>query len=259
MSQPYRKFMFLVDTHWGYERRSGHKVPLHDERAIDVTLQFAGDFKPDVVVLGGDILDCNAISHHERNKPGEKEGLRLIEDAEECAARIIAPIIKLGASEYSYIIGNHCAWLEDMEGEVPGLTGMLNVRRLMSLPKSWNVIPQGGDVSLGKLTFIHGDTVTGGEHVAKSAVVTYERNIRFGHHHTCQIYTKTSPLSNKLGKTGVAVPCLCKKDPKYGKGRPNRWVQGFNYGYILPDGTFNDYVTLIAGGRAVINGKVYKG
>ena len=41
-----QKFAFLTDLHYGFERRNGHKVPLHDQRAIDAALSFLGDFKP---------------------------------------------------------------------------------------------------------------------------------------------------------------------------------------------------------------------
>ncbi len=259
MSRAYTTFVALFDTHWGFERRAGHKVALHDEAAISVALKFISDFKPDTVILGGDILDCGAISHHDRNKPGEKEGLRIVTDAESCTKSLISPIRSFKPKQVSYLIGNHEAWLDDVEGEIPGLTGLLNVKRLLDLPDSWHVIEQGGHTNLGKLTFVHGDQVSGGEHVAKAAVTNYERSVRFGHFHTFQANTKTTPLSNKLGKTGMAIPCLCTRGPKYGEGKPNKWVQGFNWGYILPGGLFNDYVTIITDGRAVVNGKVYRG
>ena len=51
------KFVALFDMHWGYERDgSRHKVPLHDQKAISVAMQFIEDFKPDHVILGGDTL-----------------------------------------------------------------------------------------------------------------------------------------------------------------------------------------------------------
>ena len=66
------KFVFLTDIHWGYERDgSRHKVPLHDERAVSIAMQFIADFKPDHVILGGDILDCGSVSHHRRGRVGQ--------------------------------------------------------------------------------------------------------------------------------------------------------------------------------------------
>lgn len=71
------KYAALFDLHYGYERRNGHKVPLHDMRAFGAALAFLKDFRPDTLILGGDILDCGAISHHNKGKPGLSGGLVL--------------------------------------------------------------------------------------------------------------------------------------------------------------------------------------
>jgi hypothetical protein len=253
------RFAFLTDLHFGFERRSGHKVPLHDPRAFGATMGFLQDFKPQVLILGGDMLDCGVISHHNHGKPGRTEGLRLLADAEECRQEVLKPLEQLRASKQVYITGNHEDWLTDLSDGHPGLAGLVDLERILAL-KQWQLVPQGGHFSLGKLTFIHGDQVKGGEHVAKAAVISYERSVRFGHHHTYQVYTKTSALDIKLGRTGIAVPCLCTKDPKYGEGAPNRWVQGLNWGYVNGDGTYADYVSVITNGKLIgPDGKVYRG
>jgi len=252
------KFAFLTDLHFGYERKSRHKYPSHDLKAFGAAFAFLEDFKPDVLILGGDILDCSVISHHNHGKPGRVEGMRLLADAEECHAEIISPLNGLGADKRVYIIGNHEDWIRDLEEDMPGLEGLLDLDNLLQLDQ-WSIIPQGKHYNLGKLTFLHGDQLRGGDHVAKAAVVTYERSVRFGHFHTFQAYTKTSALDIQLGRTGIACPCLCTKEPRYGEGKANRWVQGLNWGYVLPDGTYADYVSIITNGKMVASGKVYKG
>lgn len=255
-----QKYVALYDLHWGYERKNGHKVALHDIKAINAALAFASDFKPDTIILGGDALDCGCISHHNHGKPGATEGMKLLEDAKGLIDNVIKPLESLKAKNYVYLIGNHEVWLQDLEELIPALEGFLDVQAVLKLDKGkWQVIPQGGAYHLGKLTFIHGDTISGGEHVAKNAVVNYEKNIRFGHFHTYQTYAKGSALEYKNGKTGVAVPCLCGKTPKYTRGRPNRWMQGFNFGYVDSGGFFTDYVAIIVNGRTVVNGKEYRG
>jgi len=249
--------VFLTDLHYGYERRGGHKVPLHDPKALSIAVQFAQDFKPDVLILGGDILDCGAISHHNKHKPGRVEGLRLSEDAAGCAQDIIEPLSQLAEKRY-YIIGNHEGWLSDITDEVPGLGGFVSIERVLPL-QGWSIVSQGDYVNLGKITFIHGDQLSGGEYVAKSAVLSYERSIRFGHFHTYQAYTKTSAIGIKYGRTGIAIPCLCAKGPGYGKGAPNRWVQGFNFGYLDSKGYYTDFIPIIVNKKSMIEGKTYKG
>jgi hypothetical protein len=251
-----KTYVALYDLHYGFERRSGHKVPLHDPKAIAATLQFIKDFKPSTVIIGGDGLDCGPISHHNHGKPGRIEGLKLITDAALFRSEVLDKLEDSSATEFVYIIGNHEAWIEDLVEEEPGLEGTIDLKSLLKL-KEWKIIPQGGYFNLGKLTFIHGDQFKGGDHVAKAAVLAYERNVRLGHFHTFQVYTKNSAVDIDMGRTGVVVPCLCRKDPKYGNSQPNRWVQGFNYGYVFPGGSFNDYVPIIVNGKFVAEGKVY--
>lgn len=222
-------------------------------------MQFIEDFKPNHVILGGDTLDCGAISHHRRGRVGQLEGLRLLADAQECREAVIRPLEKLIKGKLIYHIGNHEDWLRDVTDELPALEGIVDIRSLLKLSSKWEVIEQGKASKLGKLTFIHGDQIKGGANPANYAVTAYERNVRFGHFHTFQIATKTTPVDAN-GHTGIAVPCLCKKGHAYGEGAPNKWMQGFLWGYIGgPDNCFNDYVTVIVNGKAVINGKSYVG
>lgn len=254
------KFCALFDLHIGYERDgSRHKVPLHDEKAISVAMQFIEDFKPDHVILGGDTLDCGSISHHRKGSSGQLESLRLLAEAAEARDMVIKPLEKQIKGRLVYHIGNHEDWLDDLVDEWPSLEGIVDVRSLLKLKDKWEVVLQGKASKLGKLTFIHGDTVKGGQNPALAAVTNYERNIRFGHYHTFQTAAKTTPIDAN-GHTGVAVPCLSKKGHAYGKGAPNKWMQGFLWGYIGgPEGLFNDYVTVIVNGKAMINGKLYNG
>lgn len=255
-----KKFVALYDAHIGYEIDSSrHKVALHDPRAISIAMQFIKDFQPDHVVLGGDILDCGSVSHHRKGQVGQLEGLRLLAEAKECSKTVIEPLEAIVKGRLIYHIGNHEAWLDDVVDQMPALEGVVDVRSLLKLNSRWEIIPQGKASKLGKITFIHGDQVRGGEHSAKAAVMAYERNVRLGHHHTMQVHTKTA-ASDMNGHTGIAVPCLCKKSPRYAEGAPNRWCQGFLWGYVDgPGGMFNDYLTVIVAGKAIVNGKLYRG
>ena len=254
------KFVALFDAHVGYERDgSRHKVPLHDEKAISVAVQFIHDFKPDHVVLGGDILDCGSVSHHRKGVAGQLESLRLLAEAKECRDSIIKPIQERVKGRLIYHVGNHEDWLNDVVDETPALEGIVDIAALLKLDDRWEIVGQGKASKLGKLTFIHGDTVKGGQNPALAAVTNYERNIRFGHFHTFQMATKTTPIDAN-GHTGIAVPCLSKKDHRYGQGAPNKWMQGFLWGWIGgPENIFNDYVTVIVNGKAIVNGKLYRG
>src|SRR3954467_7786475 len=121
-----QKFVALWDAHWGYEiNASRHKVALHDERAINVAMKFINDFKPDHVVLGGDMLDCGSVSHHREGKAGALEGLRILSEAKELRAKVIEPLEKQVPGRLIYHYGNHEDWLNDLIDKTPSLEGIV--------------------------------------------------------------------------------------------------------------------------------------
>jgi hypothetical protein len=55
----------IGDLQFGYRRHiDGSLTPLHDESAVDVTLQVIKDQQPDVIILGGDELDMPELSRY---------------------------------------------------------------------------------------------------------------------------------------------------------------------------------------------------
>lgn len=230
-------------------------------RAIEPIFKFIEDFKPNAFVFGGDQLDLGEISHWNKSRRLSTEGLRVLDSLQGFRREIIDPVDQLlpkNAIKH-YHLGNHEDWLSDLLEENPALDGLVNVDAVLDLTtRQWKVVPLDESSRLGKLFFVHGHQVKGGEHVAKAAVTHFERSIRFGHHHTFQVYTKTSALDARDVHTGVCVPCLCRRDLKYGEGKPNRWVNGFLWGTIFPDGSFTDQVSLIVDGKFSALGKTYR-
>lgn len=255
------KYIFSPDKHVGWERSKGRLVPLHDEKAIQAMLAFASDFKPDIWIEGGDNLDCGPVSHWLKDKKISLKDLDLSKDIQAYSSLVLNPVNDLmnrkGTQRY-WMKGNHEGWLNQFGELHPGMASLVDVTHLLPLSK-WTVVEEGDYVKLGKLHFIHGDTLKGGARVAADAVARYEHSIRFGHFHTYQVATKYSMLDARHTKTGVAVPGLCRRNPAYLEGRPNQWMQGFNYGYIHDDGTFTDYVPIIVNGRFSAEGRTYSG
>jgi hypothetical protein len=253
-----QRFLALFDAHVGFEPSQGRLKALHDSRCLDAVLGFASDFKPHHLILGGDMLDCGPISHHRKGKVGELEGLRLVRDAEILQNYIEGlEATTTGTGRRIYHLGNHEDWLAQLTDELPGMTGLLDIKHLVKLPQKWEVVPQGGVSKLGKLHFLHGDQISSTVNPAKWAVEAYEKSVRFGHFHTYSAYSKIAALSD-TGHTGVAVPCLCKKDPNYGGGSPNRWVNGFLYGYVdEKTGHYTDSVVTMVNGKFMALGKKY--
>lgn len=255
-----QKFLALFDAHVGFETQGGRLVPLHDAKALAAVVEFAKDFRPHHLILGGDMLDCGPVSHHRKGKVGQLEGLRLVKDADILRKSVIEQLETAAQKgRRIYHIGNHEDWLAQLTDETPGLEGLLDIKRLLELGKEWEVIPQGGVSKLGKLHFLHGDQVNSTQNPAKWAVEAYEKSVRFGHFHTFAAHSKIAALTD-TGHTGVAVPCLCRRNQNYGGGSPNRWVNGFLYGYTDPtNGHYTDHVVTMVKGTFMANGKKYGG
>lgn len=235
---------------------------MHDERSVNAMLAFAQDFKPHVWIEGGDQLDLGAISHHNKENQLSIEGLRIDRDAEAYRTQVLNVIEKeIDPETLVWMEGNHEYWLHMLLEKNPGLEGFVSFDNLLDLSyNGWQSVGQGGEVRLGKLSFVHGDRISGGaDNKAKAGVLNYHRNIRFGHFHTYQSYTMHSPVDATLTKTGISVPALTKRNPAYGRNTANKWAIGFNYGYVFEDQTYTDYTPIIINGRFATNGKVYRG
>lgn len=235
---------------------------VHDVKAHSVLLQIASDFKPTHIINGGDGLDCGAISHHRLAEGARSvEGFRLSRDADLYRKEVLAPLEKLKSARI-YIEGNHEAWLEQFLDQVPGLEGAVSLDSLLKLSQNgWTLKPQGSVVTIGgKLHFLHGDTVRGGDNCAKSAVISYGRSVLFGHYHTSQRYTKHNALDATDIHRGFAVGCLCRRDPRFIKSAPNRWSQSIA---LIEEetktGQFQVNEIEISEGKAIYNGKIYRG
>ena len=253
--------VYFVDSHYGYENVNGVRRPIHDKKAHSILLQIASDFNPTHIVCGGDGLDCGSVSHHNTGKPRITEGLRLAKDAEEFFLDVICPLSSSKVKKI-YITGNHERFIDDVIDGMPGLEGAVSFRGLLGLDThGWDVIPLGGHVTVGgKLFYLHGDTVKGGQYQAKWAVEAYQRSVMFGHFHTSQRFTKHNALDATDIHRGFAVGCLCRRDPGYGRGAPNKWSQSF--ALIEEDsktGQFQVTEVDIFNGKAIWGGKVYRG
>jgi hypothetical protein len=252
-----KSYVALFDIHYGFERKQGKKVPLHNPRILDAVGLFIEDFKPDYIIYGGDALDCGPISHHNRGRNFSIEGLRLLEDAVGLASYMHMYAACAEQPKEIYIEGNHEDWLNDLIEDYPGLAGTLDLKKLL-VNETLQIVPQGEVFQLGKLVFLHGDQIRSSLYPSRWAVDAYQKSVRFGHFHTYQTFTKVSALDGDC-RTGVAVPCLCTRAPGYAKGAPNRSINGFNYGYIETSGNYYDVTPIITNHKFVAEGVEYAG
>lgn len=155
-------------------------------------------------------------------------------------------------SEIVYILGNHEDWVKQFANKYTQMQELSIETLLKPQELDIKVIPFGKFHRVGKLYICHGHQF-GTENPAKQAVMRCHKSVAFGHHHGKIMWTDYSDIDEKDKHTGILVPCYSKTSPEYGKGRPNRWINGFlfatfdNSGYfypgiqhVKPDGHFID-------------------
>lgn len=234
-------------------------IPEHDQRSIASVLKYAKDFKPDTVLLDGDILDISSISSHVKGNLRAIEGKTLRKDYDQ-GERFLDELQKACPnSRIVWMEGNHefrvQRWLDE-HPQAQGLMEIPNALKLSSRKVEW--LPSWSQTKVfkkGKANFIHG-LYHGKNHAAKM-VQAFGCNIFYGHLHDCDSSSLVT-LGDNTTKIAQCMGCLCKYKQYYLQGRPTNWQQAFGVFYFREDGYFNHYLPRVFNGKFVSpEGEVY--
>lgn len=262
-----KKYVAFYDCHFGYElRKSGDRRvrrALHCTPAINAALEFTRDFKPDVFILGGDQLDFGAISFHNHGKPRLVEGLRITDDYKAIEEGLLKPLDALKIPWKVWLTGNHENRIHRYLDANPEAEGLIEPDTALRLnARGWFLQPEEVPYKLGKIHFVHGHACFprgGCKDPAMKLVSHYRRNVRCGHLHRYDVATDITPADRRDYHTGIVVPALCRANPGYNGNASDNFQQGFIWGYVMDNGDFTDYVSVINGGRFIALGKEYRG
>ena len=249
-------FVALFDLHFGWEMRRVNgtlrKAATHDLKLFNAVMEFIGEFKPNVLILGGDNLNASFLSRHNRSKPRLVEGFRAMDEYEAFDEKMLQPLEKVlnKTAHKLFLLGNHERWIEDFLDENPTVEGIIEPKSYLKLAeRSWEVIDYGKLFKLGKLYFAHGDAIrTAAKHRAATLLGSYQRNIITGHAHTLQVHLSTG-LQDGQPHASWIVPMMGVTNPDYLKGAPTNWAQGFVYGVVWPNGNFNVVPVIATNGK----------
>jgi hypothetical protein len=211
-----------------------------------------------LLVLGGDNLHCESISHHTKNKPKYRTYGQMKRELDGFRAKVLEPLEDLlpRDAEKVWLTGNHEDWLEQMLEEQPELAGLLDFAKYLGLEeRGWVVKPQGGFYKKGHLKWMHGDVLSGG-HVQK-ALNTYVENIAYGHFHTAASGTKILPHTKRHKWQAWAMGCVGRLNSTYLKNRPTGWLNQIGITEFRDNGMFNHYPVTVFDGRFSYGGKTY--
>lgn len=212
---------------------------------------FIEDWQPDTIILLGDFMNLDPVSHWIIDKKRLVEGKRLKEEYY-LANLQIQRFKELSNAKIVFTIGNHCNWIEQYIDKHPEMEGLIELKEHIKGIDEW--VDFNKTYKVGKLWYTHG-LYTNEFHTKKTAL-NMGVNIIYGHTHDIQNYTTVAP-QDRQGHSAKSIGCLCSEDLPYMKNRPNKWINAFNYAYIREDGSFNDYTVVLTNGRFTAEGKTY--
>ena len=237
-------------------------MPDHDEEAVAVAEAAQREFKPDNVIVGNDMFNCDQFSRHPKQKI--KDGV--VKDFEQTSlvpGNAFLDRVQASTKHTYFLEGNHDAWLERWTVNA-GPAGMA----LHSLTSLKNNVSKGRDnftyikqeaerndrvskvVLHPRLICVHGWCATkyaAGWHREKSP----NQSVIFNHTHRMQSDTLTYPESD-MPTTAMSAGCLCSTQPEYAHtGGPTGWTHGFWVAYVGKT-DFTMYAVPINKGRAIL-------
>lgn len=236
----------------------------YEDHELDLLpiFQYARDLRPSNIFLLGDTLDFSALWGWNKKSPDRIDFNSVRSELDEGNRLLDLIDSKFGKAERHYWIGNHEERLHQFTKKNDDFyrknsRGIPSLKRDLKLhERGYKIHLQNDYFKFGKLFLSHG-TYYSDRH-SKQTIQAVGRNCAYGHVHDAQRHTIHSPVDSET-RSAWSIPCLCKRDPEYCAGTPNRWVNGFGVVYVRPSGAFNLYtVDIVNGEFTAPNGKTYK-
>lgn len=212
-----KRILILSDIH----------VPFHDTPALECALAHGDAYKPDVILINGDLCDFYAISKYEtnperRNLAGEVYAIR--EFLSHLRARFPNARIILK-------LGNHDErWWSYVWRKAPELLGLDVAEFAMLIHAKEHRIEIVGEqriIRCGHLDILHGHELPKGMiNPVNPARGVFLRTVEItiiGHRHQTSEHTETTMRDRLI--TTWSTGCLCELHPEY--ARVNKWNHGF--------------------------------
>jgi len=236
MSSP-RRFVVVSDNHGD----------MADATATDALFAFLKDYQPEIRIHAGDNWDFRNL----RKGASDEEKGASLEDDWKAGTGFLRKFFREGTTKV-FLRGNHDERLWDFRESATGLLrdyALDGINRVDAIMKRLGVtmLPydaETGVYELGKLTVLHG------YHCGVGATRMHANiygNSLFGHVHTIE----SAPVASREPAEARSIGCLCRRDMPYinRKTAKLRWAQGWAYGVLFDDGTYQLFQTRNIGGR----------
>ena len=250
MTENYERCVIANDFHYPYQ----------DDKVIKLWFKFLEDFKPDTVIINGDLLDCWALSKFDKNP---KEGRKFKEEVDMGESFFQELRLTLPKAHLVYIFGNHEYRLQKyIVQQAPELIWFegLSLQDLMHLHKYDVEVVNSG---LKESFYQYGDLFVGhynkvskhGGYTVKNLIDDYGVSLLQAHTHRFGLHIRKTLDNRWIG--GYENGCMCNLSPSYMLS-PN-WCHGFSVVFKEKnDGRFQVVQVPIIKGKFFFGTKEFK-
>ena len=232
-----RKFVVAGDNHGD----------MQDDESVSALMRFLAEFEPEIRIHAGDNWDFRNI----RRGATDDEKAGSLQEDWEAGADFMRRFFR-GGHENHFLRGNHDERLWYLRENCAGLVRDYAhdaVKRVESLVRGCRakMLPYDsarGILRIGELTVLHG--YHAGIGACRQHAAIYG-NCLLGHVHT----QESAPVPSIEPAEARSIGCLCKRDMDYMNAKTGklRWAQGWAYGQLFEDGTYQLFMTRKINGR----------
>lgn len=237
-------------------------APYQNGQAVEVAKKTIRDFKPDIVVLMGDMIDCKAFSTHAPDIEGDSPYHR-----ELAIVNALIDFVQEHAGKTVYLEGNHEYRVirhaaRDRVGKAA--LSLLSPRKNIGKGRrDFTYVPYDGREGMNahyaispNLVAVHGWSYAQ-DATRQHLKLCQGRSVIHGHTHRAD-----HVMSRKVWSRGtidaMSSGCLCNLTPTYSVGNPNTWVNGFIQGFIGSKNHTLYFVPIVDGTCVLPSGKEVK-
>lgn len=198
---------FIADLH----------IPYHDKEAVAITLHNIMKEKPNVIVLGGDIVDLYSVSHFRKDPSKQCKLQSELNDYND----FMKELRSVHKGKLVYLIGNHERRIQKYLMENTELYGLdsLSLEHILSKDKYKFDLKYQWEYN--GMIFTHGINV--GKYCADKELDKFGVNGISGHKHNHNVSSKTN---NHGSFIWISAPCLCDFAQQEYVHNPN-WQLGY--------------------------------
>lgn len=238
------KVWFIPDLH----------CPYNDKRATELMFQAMEGFRPDVVVIMGDWIDCLAVSHWSKDP---RRVMTLKEEVDKAGEYLD----RIEAKKKIYIAGNHEDRLQRyLQEKAPQLLDFCDIPNILKLKeRGWSYVPYKGYTSIGKVHLTH-DVGSAGRYNVFKTLDTFQSSVVTAHTHRLGYVVEGDAtggcmVSAQFGWLGDVE----QVDYMHKINARRNWTLGFGYGYHdRGNGLVYTVPAPIVKYTVAVEGKVYK-